>query len=175
MEQEGFVIWLTGLSGAGKTTIALALEERLLACGQQIVVLDGDRFRRDMGDILGYSYEHRMINIHCMGYLAKILAGRGISVLVAAISPYRKARNRWKEEIERFAEIYVCCPLEVCRQRDVKGLYALAAKGAIKNFTAVSDPYEHPLNPDMTVYTHKETISRCVDDILNFLKQKGYL
>lgn len=175
MEKKSFVIWLTGISGAGKTTLAQALEEILRACGRPIVVLDGDSFRRDMGEILGYSYEHRMININCMGYLAKVLTGQGISVIVAAISPYRKARDRWKGEIDRFVEVYVYCPLEVCQNRDVKGLYALAAKGEIKNFTAVSDAYEQPLNPDVTVYTHKATIRQCVDSIISYLKQKRFL
>lgn len=170
MTGRGFVIWLTGLSGAGKTTIAAALARRLADLGRQAEVLDGDIFRKGLGQEIGFSARDRIINNNCMGYTAKILSGYGITVIVAAVSPYREARDRWKKEINKIIEVYAHCPLEVCIERDVKGLYARALAGEIGCFTGISDPYEEPLAPDLTVHTHLETPDQSVEKIINVIR-----
>ncbi|MBO8142840.1 MAG: adenylyl-sulfate kinase, partial [Firmicutes bacterium] len=152
-EDRGFVLWLTGLSGAGKSTLAALLKERLRRDGYEVEVLDGDEVRRHLGQGLGFSRADRDANVARISYVARLLSRHGVVVIVAAISPYREARARAREEIGRFVEIYVKCPLEVCAARDVKGLYRRALAGRIPHFTGVSDPYEEPENPELTLHT----------------------
>lgn len=169
------MIWLTGLSGSGKSTIASALEARFKGLKLPVEVIDGDQFRKYFGQELGYSREDRDINVNRMGYLAKILACHGVTVVVAAITPYRDTRECWKKEIDKFIEVYVHCPLDVCIQRDVKGLYAKALSGEIASFTGISDPYEEPLNPDVRVDSFRQTTEQCVENIFKAVHSRGYL
>lgn len=152
----GFVLWLTGLSGAGKSTLADLLAHRLRAEGHRVEVLDGDEVRTHLSKGLGFSREDRDTNVKRIAYVAKLLARNGVIVITAAISPYREARAWARTEISRFVEVYVKCPLSVCAQRDVKGLYAQALAGDLPKFTGVSDPYEAPENPEIVVDTSRE-------------------
>lgn len=172
---RGFVIWLTGLSGAGKTTIAHALAERLKEAGYRVEILDGDVVRQHFSKGLGFSKEDRIENIKRVAYVAHLLARNGVVVITALISPYREGRNYARQLIGDFIEVYVKCPLEVLVKRDVKGLYAKALRGEIQNFTGISDPYEPPENPEVVVETDKETVEESVEKILKALDKLGYL
>lgn len=172
---RGFVIWLTGLSGAGKTTIAHALSERLQVEGYKVEILDGDVVRQHFSKGLGFSKEDRIENIRRVAYVAHLLARNGIVVIVALISPYREGRDYARHLIGKFVEVYVKCPLDVLIERDVKGLYARALRGEIPNFTGISDPYEPPSNPEVIVETDKETVQESVDKIWRTLEELGYL
>ncbi|HLT59048.1 MAG TPA: adenylyl-sulfate kinase [Limnochordales bacterium] len=173
--QAGFVLWLTGLSGAGKSTIAGGLARELRARGRRVEVLDGDEVRRVLSQGLGFSRADRDANVMRIAYVAKLLARHGVIVIVAAISPYREARERARQEIGRFVEVYVRCPLEVCVQRDVKGLYKEALAGRIPHFTGVSDPYEEPEQPEITVNTAEETPAESVARIVAALEAMAWL
>ncbi|MFA0741310.1 MAG: hypothetical protein DFNUSKGM_001420 [Candidatus Fervidibacter sacchari] len=173
--ERGFVVWLTGLSGAGKTTIANALAERLKSLGYKVEILDGDVVRQHFSKGLGFSKEDRIENIKRVAYVAHLLARNGVSVIVALISPYREGRNYARQLIGDFVEVYVKCPLNVLIERDVKGLYAKALRGEIQNFTGISDPYEPPENPEVIVETDKETVQESTDKILKALTDLGYL
>ncbi|GCF10498.1 adenylyl-sulfate kinase [Dictyobacter arantiisoli] len=175
MANAGFTIWFTGLSGAGKSTLSEALELRLRARGRNVEILDGDKVRTHLSKGLGFSKEDRDTNIKRIAFVAGLLTRNGVVCISAAIAPYRDARAWAREEIGNFVEIYVKCPLEVCRQRDVKGLYKLVDEGKVKNFTGVDDPYEEPLNPELVVETDKETIEESVDRIFAKLEELGYL
>ncbi len=176
MQKEfGFVIWLTGLSGSGKTTIARALAERLQSEGYKVEILDGDVVRQHFSKGLGFSKEDRIENIRRVAYVAHLLARNGVVVITALISPYREGRNYARQLIGNFVEVYVKCPLDVLIERDVKGLYAKALKGEIKNFTGISDPYEPPENPEVVVETDKETVEESVEKIWSALLELGYL
>lgn len=155
---KGFVLWFTGLSGAGKSTLAQALAAELRETGHRVEVLDGDEVRTNLCQGLGFSREDRDTNIARIGYVAGKLATHGVAVLVAAISPYREARDRVRESVPNFVEVYVYAPLETVTARDPKGLYAKALAGEIAHFTGISDPYEPPLSPEVTVRTDRETI-----------------
>lgn len=172
---RGFVIWLTGLSGAGKTTIAHALAERLREAGYRVEILDGDVVRQHFSKGLGFSKEDRIENIKRVAYVAHLLARNGVVVITALISPYREGRNYARQLIGDFIEVYVKCPLEVLIERDVKGLYAKALRGEIRNFTGISDPYEPPESPEVVVETDKETVGESVEKILKALDKLGYL
>lgn len=172
---QGFVIWLTGLSGAGKTTIANALAERLQTVGYKVEILDGDIVRQHFSKGLGFSKEDRIENIRRVAYVAHLLARNGVVVITALISPYREGRNYARQLIGNFVEVYVSCPINVLVERDVKGLYAKALKGEIPNFTGISDPYEPPENPEVVVETDKETVDESVDKIWQALVDLGYL
>jgi adenylyl-sulfate kinase len=163
------VVWFTGLSSSGKTTLSTALHERLIALGHRVEHLDGDSFRRHLGNDLGFSREDRDENIRRIGYVAGMLARHGVTVLVSAISPYRAARDEIRARVGRFIEIYVNAPLEVCEQRDVKGLYKRARAGLLHGFTGVDDPYELPLHPELECQTATETVEQSVQNILAFL------
>lgn len=175
--RRGAVIWLTGLSGAGKTTIALAVRDHLRLQGQEVCVLDGDKLRKGLCSDLGFSAEDRIENIRRAGEAAKLLAETGVVVLAALISPFIKERatlrNSFKEG--EFFEIYCACPIEICELRDVKGLYAKARAGDIIGFTGISSPYEPPLSPDLILRSHEETIDASLQKVLSLMLREGIL
>jgi adenylyl-sulfate kinase len=174
-EQKGFTMWFTGLSGAGKTTVAMALVEELRARGLKAERLDGDVVRQSLTRDLGFSKEDRDKNIERVTFVAKLLSRNGVGVLASFISPYRATRDMVRRETTNFIEVFVYAPLEVCAERDVKGLYAKAFAGEIPEFTGVSDPYEEPLNAEIVLSTHKETVEESVTKCLAYLEQHGYL
>jgi adenylylsulfate kinase len=169
------VIWLTGLSGAGKSTIADALVPRLQELGERVEVLDGDVVRTHLSKGLGFSREDRDTNIARIAFVAHLLARNGTFVLVAAISPFRDARDAARKTIGDFIEVHVAAPLETCIERDVKGLYKKALAGEIKQFTGVSDPYEEPLTPEVYVDTSQGTVDDGVNAVLRVLRDRGYV
>ncbi|HEX7736417.1 MAG TPA: adenylyl-sulfate kinase [Ktedonobacteraceae bacterium] len=175
MSNTGVTIWFTGLSGAGKSTLAEALTRRFQERGRHVEVLDGDEVRTHLSKGLGFSREDRDTNIKRIAFVAKLLTRNGVLCISAAIAPYREARGWARQEIGNFVEVYVKCPLEVCRERDVKGLYKLVDEGKIQHFTGVDDPYEEPENPDLVVETHKQTIDESVNSILAKLVELDYL
>lgn len=175
MTNEGFTIWFTGLSGAGKSTLARAVERRLKALDRNVEVLDGDIVRTHLSKGLGFSREDRNTNIKRIAFVCSLLTRNGVVSIAAAISPYGQAREWARKEIGDFVEVYVKCPLEVCRQRDVKGLYKLVDEGKLKGFTGVDDPYEEPEHPDVLIETDKETIEESVTHIFARLEELGYL
>ncbi len=166
----GLTVWFTGLSGSGKSTLSLAVSEYLAANGYRVQLLDGDEVRLYLSRDLGFSKQDRDENIRRIGYVAELLTKNGVITLVSAISPYRDARDAVRARIPNFLEIYVNAPVEECERRDVKGLYKRARAGEIKVFTGISDPYEHPLHPELECRTDLETIpestQRVVDAIL---------
>jgi len=175
MNERGVTLWFTGLSGAGKTTISDALEIILRDRGCKLERLDGDIVRENLTKGLGFSKEDRDINIRRIGFVAHLLTRNGVIVLVSAISPYQSIRQEVRETIGDFVEVYVNAPLNVCESRDVKGLYARARAGEIKNFTGIDDPYEPPLNPEVECRTDLESIDECVGKIVAYLETHGYL
>ncbi len=175
MSNKGFTIWFTGLSGAGKSTLSEALEERLKARERNVEILDGDIVRTHLSKGLGFSREDRDTNIKRIAFVCSLLTRNGVICISAAIAPYRQARQWARQEIGNFVEVYVKCPIEVCRQRDVKGLYKLVDEGKIKGFTGVDDPYEEPEHPELVVETDKETIEESVRRIFAKLEELGYL
>lgn len=172
---KGFVLWLTGLSGAGKSTIAGLIEARLREQGAKVEVLDGDVVRTHLSKGLGFSREDRDINIRRIGFVAELLARNGVIVIVAAISPYRAVREEIRARIPGFVEVFVECPIEALAQRDVKGLYKKALAGEISQFTGVSDPYEPPDNPEVTVDSSRETPRESADKIWATLESSGLI
>ncbi|MBW4455969.1 MAG: adenylyl-sulfate kinase [Nostoc indistinguendum CM1-VF10] len=175
MNRKGLVLWLTGLSGAGKTTIAKGLEHELRERGCLVEVLDGDVIRTNLSKGLGFSKEDREINIRRIGFVANLLSRNGVVAIVAAISPYRTARKELRQTIENFIEVYVNASLQVCEERDVKGLYARARAGEIKAFTGIDDLYEEPLNPDIVCYTFEESIQQSVAKVTAKLEELDYI
>lgn len=173
--EEGFTIWFTGLSGAGKSTVANALVARLRDMGRSVELLDGDEVRKNLSSGLGFSKADRDANIARIAYVAKLLSRNGVVAITAAISPYRETRDSARAEIPNFVEVFVDCPLEVCEQRDVKGLYKKARSGEIKQFTGISDPYEAPENPEITLHTHEESVEESVNTVISKLAQLGFL
>ena len=168
-----FVIWLTGLSASGKTTIALQLATKLREHDFKVELLDGDAIRNELSADLGFSRQDRREQIRRVVYLCKLLSKNGITCLVSVISPYRDLRNLAREEIRKvspFIEVFVKCSLESCIKRDPKGLYKKALSGEISNFTGLQDPYEEPLSPDVMVNTDSETVEECVDKIISAIK-----
>ena len=172
---EGFTLWFTGLSGAGKTTISTLVEGALRERGLRVEVLDGDVVRTNLSKGLGFSKEDRDENIRRIGFVCHLLSRNGVAAIAAAISPYRDVRDEVRSRIGRFVEVYVECPLETLVERDVKGLYKKALAGEIKNFTGVSDPYEPPLNPEVVVRTDRETPKDSATRVLTFLEKSGFL
>jgi adenylylsulfate kinase len=175
MKQRGVTIWFTGLSGAGKTTICRAVENELRAQGYPIEVLDGDVVRENLTKGLGFSKADRDTNIRRIGFVSHLLTRNGVIVLVSAISPYRDVREEVRQTIGDFVEVFVNAPLEVCEERDVKGLYKRARAGEIKQFTGIDDPYEPPLNPEVECRTNEETLEESVGKVFSMLEQLGYL
>ena len=166
----GFVLWLTGLSGAGKSTIAAKLGPVLAERGHRVELLDGDEVRQNLCQELGFSREDRDTNIARIGYVAGKLAKHGVAVLVAAISPYRQARDQVRAQVDRFVEVHVAAPVATCAERDPKGLYAKALSGQIKQFTGVSDPYQPPLAPELVLHTETETVDQSVHQVITWLE-----
>lgn len=173
--ERGVTVWLTGLSGAGKSTIAQGLEAELRRLNKKVEVLDGDVVRTNLSKGLGFSKEDRDTNIRRIGFVSKLLTRNGVTAIVAAISPYRDVRDEVRADIGDFVEVYVECPLDELVNRDVKGLYAKAIKGEISNFTGVSDPYEEPLKPEVVTATHQESVEESVDKVLAKMRDMGYL
>ena len=174
MKEKGITLWFTGLSGSGKSTLANILVERLRSAGRYVELLDGDEVRTNLTSDLGFSKEDRDENIKRISFVAKLLSRNGVVAITAAISPYREARDKARAETEDFVEIYIDCPLEVCAQRDVKGLYAKAMAGEIPHFTGVSDPYEAPDNAEITIRSHEQTPDESVELIFERLAEMGY-
>lgn len=175
MGRPGVTIWLTGLSGAGKSTVSSLLGERLQQIGKQVEVLDGDEVRRNLSAGLGFSKADRDTNVRRIGYVCHLLSRNGVIAISAAISPYRATREELKQTIPDFLEIYIDCPLRTCIERDVKGLYARALRGEIPAFTGVSDPYEAPLNPDLVIHSDRETPQDSAEKVILLLGERGYL
>ena len=171
MTHDGLVLWLTGLSGAGKSTIAERIAADLRRRGRRVEVLDGDAIRENLSKGLGFSKEDRDTNIRRIGYVAELLARNGVVVIVAAISPYRAVRDEVRARIDRFVEVHVHCSLDELVRRDVKGLYRRALAGEIPHFTGVSDPYEPPLDPEVTVDTAVERVDESVLRVLAALDE----
>jgi adenylyl-sulfate kinase len=171
---KGFTLWFTGLSGAGKTTLATKLVGELQAREVKVELLDGDEVRTNLSKGLGFSKEDRDTNIRRIGYVSRLLSRNGVGVIAAAISPYREVRDEVRRGVEKdgadFIEVYVKCPIDVLAERDVKGLYKKALAGEITGFTGISDPYEAPLAPDITIETDKDEVevsaARIVEELV---------
>lgn len=176
-KNRGVILWYTGLSGCGKSTIANEVEKKIFDSGYHTYVLDGDNIRFGLNSNLGFSPEDRTENIRRIGEVAKLFVDAGVVVSTAFISPYRKDRDRVRGIVEDgdMVEIFVKCDLEVCEQRDAKGLYKKARAGEIKEFTGISAPYEEPENPELVVDAAKNSIEECAKMVTDFLKKNGYL
>ncbi len=175
IQNQGFTLWLTGLSGAGKTTIAVELEKRLRTAGERVERLDGDTVREGLTRDLGFSKEDRDKNIERVTFVAKLLSRNGVGVILSFISPYREARDKARQETTNFIEVFVNAPLQTCIDRDVKGMYAKAIDGEIKQFTGISDPYEEPLNAELVVNTAEQTLDESVNQILAYLESRALI
>jgi adenylyl-sulfate kinase len=172
---KGFTLWFTGMSGAGKSTVSERVVERLRTAGAKVELLDGDIVRTHLSKGLGFSREDRDINIRRIGFVCELLSRNGVIAVVAAISPYRAVREEVRSRIANFVEVYVHCPIEVLAERDVKGLYKKALAGEIANFTGVSDPYEPPANPEITIDSSTEQIDDSVEKVFDKLQELGLL
>lgn len=175
MTHHGFCIWLTGLPSAGKTTIAKALTPKLRNLGWNVELLDGDEIRTGISSDLGFDRKARETHAGRVTYVAKVLARNGVIPIVALISPYRTSRTRARENIGAFVEVYVTTPIEVCEQRDVKGLYKRARAGEIKEMTGIDDPYEPPEHAEIIVDTLDHTAEQSADLIIHELREGGWL
>ncbi|HYB43511.1 MAG TPA: adenylyl-sulfate kinase [Candidatus Methylomirabilis sp.] len=174
MRQE-FTIWFTGLPSSGKSTLARLVEAEIRARGFRVMVLDGDEVRTWLTAGLGFSREDREENMRRIAHLAMFQNRSGVATITAAISPYQRARDDARRVIERFVEVYVECPLSVCEERDVKGLYKKARRGEVLHFTGVSDPYEVPAAPEVVVRTDRESKEECVARIMARVEEFGHL
>lgn len=171
----GFTVWFTGLPCSGKTTLSRLLSARLRSSGYPVELLDGDEVRLYLSQGLGYSRQDRDLNISRIGYVGHLLSRNGIIAIAAAVSPYRETREAVRKLVDRFVEVYVKCPLHVCMDRDVKGMYKKAVSGEIPFFTGISDPYEEPTEPEVTVDTDRFSPEDCLISILDQLVSLGYL
>ncbi len=177
LNQKGATIWLTGLSGSGKSTIAVELEHALIENKHQAYILDGDNIRHGLSKNLGFSPDDRTENIRRIGEVAKLFTEANIISIAAFVSPYREDRDNVRTLLGHgdFIEIYVKCSLEVCEARDTKGLYKKARAGEVKDFTGISAPYEEPLNPELTIDSSRLSVEESAREILNYLEEKGYV
>ena len=177
LDQKGCVLWMTGLSGSGKSTVALELEARLVASGHAAFVLDGDRVRTGLNAGLGFSPEDRAENIRRVGAVAALFADAGLIAIASFISPYAEDREKARAAAgsDRFLEVHVSTPVTVCEERDPKGLYAKARAGEIPEFTGVSAPYEAPESPDLDLDTTDTAVEACVDRLVGLLEERGFL
>ncbi|HXV12745.1 MAG TPA: adenylyl-sulfate kinase [Candidatus Krumholzibacteria bacterium] len=172
---KGFTLWFTGLPSSGKSTLARRVEEILLERGMNVEVLDGDEVRENLSKGLGFSKQDRDTNIRRIGFVARLLSRNGVVAITAAISPYADVRDEMRGAIGRFVEVYVKCPIDVLKERDVKGLYKKALAGEIKHFTGVDDPYEAPARPEVLIESDRETIDQSVAKIIQTLEVMGYV
>jgi len=176
---KGFVLWFTGLSGAGKTTLSSLLATELRTRGLNVEILDGDEVRTNLSKGLGFSKEDRDTNIRRIGYVSRLLARNNVAVIAAAISPYREVRDEVRRAISgngaAFIEVFVKCSIDVLAERDVKGLYKKALAGELQGFTGVSDPYEEPLHPEVIVETDVETVAASAAKILQVIEKRTML
>lgn len=171
----GFTCWLTGLSGSGKSTLAVEIAKSLDKVSISCEHLDGDIIRTNLSKGLGFSREDRNTNVARVGFVCGLLNKYGVSTVVSLISPYRDAREKLRTYLPNFIEVYLDTPLEVCIERDVKGLYKKALAGEISDFTGISSPYEPPLNPDVALQPHQDTIDQCVEKVLEYLYSKDFI
>lgn len=174
-EQVGFTAWFTGLPCSGKTTVADAVADVLRERGYRVERLDGDIVRKDLTSDLGFSKEDRDENIKRVTFVSKLLSRNGVAVLATFVSPYRERRRKTREEIGNFVEVFVRCPVDVCIERDVKGMYKKALVGEITGFTGVDDPYEEPENPEVILHTDRENLEESVQNVLDRLQKLGYI
>ena len=175
MEHKGFTLWFTGLVCSGKSVLADALAEEFRMLGMKVERLDGDIVRKSLTRDLGFSNEDRRRNIERVTFVAKLLTRNGVAVLASFISPFNDIREYSRKEIGTYILVYVKCPIEVCEQRDVKGMYAKARAGEIKQFTGIDSPFEEPDKADIIVDTSKQTIEESKEIILEALSKMGYL
>ncbi len=174
-KKKGFTLWFTGLPSSGKSTVAQLVAQELERRGLNVEVLDGDVVRTNLTKGLGFSKEDRDENIRRIGFVCHLLSKHGVAAIAAAISPYRAVREEVRARMENFVEVYLNAPLEICIQRDVKGMYKKALAGEIRNFTGIDDPYEPPLHPELVIHTDKETPEHSVSRILAKLEQMSLL
>ncbi|MFO7807246.1 MAG: adenylyl-sulfate kinase [Candidatus Moraniibacteriota bacterium] len=172
---KGFVLWFTGLSGAGKSTIADEVYKKLKKNGNKIERLDGDVVRESLTKGLTFSREDRDENIRRIGFVANLLSRNGVGVIASFISPYKHQRDELKNNVKGFIEVFVNTPLEVCENRDVKGLYKKARSGEIKNFTGISDPYDAPQSPSIEIFTEKASPDECAEKVMKYLRKEGFV
>lgn len=175
--QKPIILWFTGLSGSGKSTIANGVESKLVALKKHTYLLDGDNIRMGLNKGLGFSNEDRVENLRRIGEVSKLFVDSGTIVLTAFISPFQKERDSVRDLVKKdeFIEIFIDTPLEICENRDPKGLYVKARKGEIADFTGISSPYEAPKTPEIHIETKDLTIEKAVDKIVDYLNKKGYL
>jgi len=174
-EEHGFVVRITGLPGSGKSTIAKGVEKELRARGLEVEVFDGDEVRKNLSKGLGFSKEDRDTHNKRVIYVCKLLTRNGVSTIVSLISPYRSTRAYAREQLPKFVEVYSKCSLEECMRRDPKGLYKKALAGEITNMTGIQDPYEKPLNPEVTLNTENDPPQRNIRRVVQKLQDLGYL
>jgi adenylylsulfate kinase len=177
LEQKGIVIWFTGLSGSGKSTVAHTVEERLFETGHLCFVLDGDNIRHGLNKNLGFSPEDREENIRRIGEVAKLFAQAGVIAMTAFISPYRADRDKVRALLDdgEFIEVFVKVPIKIAEERDPKGLYKKARNGEIKEFTGISAPYEEPINPELVIDTSELDVEQSAEKVLSYLKKRGII
>ena len=173
--EKGFTLWFTGLSGAGKSELSQRVAKELRQREVNVEILDGDEVRTNLSKGLGFSKEDRDTNIKRIGYVCKLLSRNGTVAISAAISPYKEIRDFNRAQIDNFIEVYVQCSIEELTRRDVKGLYKKALAGEIKNFTGISDPYEPPENPEITVDSEKQSEEESFQIIIDYLEQNSWI
>lgn len=176
-KQRSAILWFTGLSGSGKSTVANALEHRLHKLNARTYILDGDNVRHGLNNDLGFNNDDRKENIRRIGEVSKLFIDAGVMVLTSFISPFREDRESVRKIVNEteFIEVYIKCPLEVCEERDVKGLYARARNGEIKHFTGIDSAYEDPENPEIEIDTSKLSIDESIDKIITYLEDHSYI